>query len=255
MLLPLVAVAMIAGAAPTPVVVELFTSEGCSSCPPVDLLLQELVEKQPVSGAEIVPLSWHVDYWDYIGWRDPFDAPEFSDRQNAYASVFGENSVYTPQFVIDGAAHFPASRARAFEAIGQAAGTAHASVKVNAKAGAGGIAVELEVGALPGGGNADAWVAITEGPLSSKVQAGENRGRVLTHVAVVRSLTLLGRIAAAGGHVAKTIKIDPAWKRESLAVVAFVQRAGHGSILGTARVAPVQPERRSDAPESKAQKL
>ena len=184
------------------VVAELFTSEGCSSCPPADALLMRLAHEQFVPGVRVLALGEHVDYWDRLGWRDPFSSPGFSNRQSEYeARVFHSGSVYTPQLVIDGRFQEVGSDVNAVRrAIARAAQDAKAEVVVTAQPDdAGHVRVQVQVSTPPGaviGERADVIVALTEDQLTSDVQRGENRGRLLKHGAVVRSLTALGSLTA-----------------------------------------------------------
>lgn len=225
-----------------PVVVELFTSEGCSSCPPADALLARLARTQPVPGAEIIPLKLHVDYWNRLGWTDPFSSAAFSQRQSHYADSLGNESVYTPQMVVDGRAEFVGSaEAKAMRAI---AGAAQApkplmELRVDTKAG-NTMTVQTRIPALSGrtpGEAADIFLAITEDNLHSDVKSGENAGRSFDHVAVVRLLRSLIRVrpgqqddAIASGGFA----LEPAWKREHLRAVVFVQEEKSRHILAAA---------------------
>src|SRR3984957_4273429 len=135
----------------TPVLVELFTSEGCSSCPPADALLQKL-DQQPIPGEEMIVLSEHVDYWNHIGWKDPYSARFFSDRQGAYARRLGLPDVYTPQMVVDGNTQFLGSDAAlAQKALAKALTQPKVSIRLSGvSSGATNLLLaHLEAGALP----------------------------------------------------------------------------------------------------------
>src|SRR5215468_5812047 len=120
-----------AGGVRSPVIVELFTSEGCSSCPPADAVLMQLQKTQPGPGAEVITLSEHVDYWNYIGWSDPFSSAAFSARQETYAQAFGTERIYTPQMIVDGQTEFVGSSLdKAREAIAKAARSPKADVRI-----------------------------------------------------------------------------------------------------------------------------
>jgi len=219
----------------TPVIVELFTSEGCSDCPPADRLLYQLAQTQPVPGAEIIALEQHVDYWDYEGWRDPFSSSQFTLRQKEYICVFNAPTPYTPQMIVDGTTQFVGSDGlRALAAIAKAAQTPKADLQIEQRSGANSSqrAVSLRV-SLPGlnGGilrhGADVLLAITEDNLASNVTRGENAGVQMNHRAVVRELRVLGRVNSDGAFSANPdLSLPQNWKRENLHVVAFVQDHG-----------------------------
>jgi len=220
----------------TPVIVELFTSEGCSSCPPADALLSRFRKAQPIAGADVIALGEHVDYWDHGGWADRFSSPRFSARQGDYSRAFRKDTVYTPQMIVDGQAQFVGSdEDQARTAIARAARQPKAHVSLTRA----GDTLSVQVDHLPSsakGDPADVVLAITEGGLSSSVGGGENAGRRLGHSAVVRRLTPLG--AVSGGAFTATPSVTPVsgWRRENLSAVVFVQERASRRIVGAAEV-------------------
>jgi hypothetical protein len=216
-----------------PVLVELFTSEGCSSCPPADAFLQKL-DLQPVAGAEMIVLSEHVDYWNHIGWKDPYSARFYSDRQSAYAKRFDLDGPYTPQMVVDGSSEFvgsdPDLARKGFERA-----LAVAKLPVHLSAIAMGmentLTAHVETGTAPS--DSEVVVAIALNHAASQVLHGENGGRTLTHTAVVRTMVKVGT-AKRGQRFAQDvqIKLEPGLARDNLRVIAFVQEVPQGKVLG-----------------------
>jgi len=240
---------LIAAGPPVPIVVELFTSEGCSSCPPADALLQKLLDTQPLAGAQIIGLGEHVDYWDHQGWKDRFSSAALTNRQQVYGARFNNDSVYTPQMIVDGRAELVGSDAGAArKALERAQTASHGIVRIEIddRGAAGGasaraIAVTITASELPRAGSdrADVIVAVTEDRLRSDVTRGENHGRVLTHAAVVRYLAPAGeasRETPTTLHAEIPVAAD--WQRSQLKVVAFVQERRNRAILAAA-VLPV----------------
>ena len=240
------AVATRAQAPRTGVLVELFTSEGCSSCPPADDLLIRLDQEQPVPDAEIIVISEHVDYWNRLGWADPFSSAAFSERQNQYAGAFGTNQIYTPQMVVDGRREFIGSlEGKARREIARAAQTPKAKVvlvKESAHLPDDLISMHVSVGQLPrttSNGTGEAWLAITEGELSTDVRRGENAFRTLQHTGVVRRMELLRALEAgdAEGFAAEfTVSLAPEWKRQNLRAVVFIQERVSRRVLGVGQM-------------------
>src|SRR5262249_37293534 len=235
--------------APTPVLVELFTSEGCSDCPPADAVLARLVDEQPVAGAQVIALGEHVDYWDRMGWKDRFSSASLTSRQQVYGVHFNLESVYTPQIVVDGRAQLVGSDDRAArKAIEREAKSLHAAVSLTLESVSDrAAAVAVTVANLPRaarGDRVDVHVAVTEDHVTTEVKRGETGGRTPPHTAVVGSLTTIGQADADGRAPARAeIPLGADWRRDQLKVVAFVQEQRGRAILGSAAL-PLQTARR-----------
>jgi hypothetical protein len=218
-------------AADVPVLAELFTSEGCSSCPPADAVLIKLDRLQPVTGAHVIVLSEHVDYWNQLGWRDPFSSPQFTRRQADYARRMG-SEVYTPQLVIDGRVQLNGSDAKDIQAaIMRAAARPKRPVRiVQAKREGDNAVVHLSVPALPSG-RSDVWVAVADESGQSSVTMGENSGRKLAHVAMVRSLSKVGSVSKSEGFD-QTVRLPlNAANTAGSRIVVFVGQP-HSAVIG-----------------------
>jgi len=209
-----------------PVVIELFTSEGCSSCPPADALLERLDRSQPVPGAQIVVLSEHVDYWNHIGWADPYSSHAFSARQEEYARRFRTQGPYTPQMVVDGRSEFVGSDARAAEsAIRSAAKYPKAAIRISED---GGSAI-IDVAPLPSGTarKAGVFAAYAADSGTQDVVRGENRGRRLHHVAIAKELKQIGTVDDRMEFKTK-LPIESGAR-----LIVFIQEFGNGPVWGT----------------------
>jgi hypothetical protein len=226
-----------------PVVVELFTSEGCSSCPPADSFLAELERQQPYGRAEVIALEEHVDYWDQQGWVDPFSSSSWTSRQFVYSGALGNGNPYTPQMVVDGTEEFVGSHIlKARQAIETAAAAKKTKVSVNEvspidnKAVTFSVEVEKVLSSTPGD-TPEVIFAVTEAGLYSKVSAGENSGKVLHHAPVLRELKVIGAADRTGSEAftaQRTVKLNSSWKAENLRAVVFVQEKKSRHILGAA---------------------
>jgi hypothetical protein len=229
-MLALVVVPISAVGADMPVVIELFTSEGCSSCPPADALLVELGRKPPPSGTKLILLGEHVDYWNYIGWTDRFSSAAFSERQNDYAKQLHLATVYTPQMVIDGHLQLVGNEAaEVYRDISkEAAEPKPAQVSLRWES-----PKKLHVAVqAPGGERPKVLLAITEDGLSTAIKAGENGGRTLQHAAVVRQLRELGTATNGQFQTDVDLAAHPDWNPVKLKVVVLVQQPGTGRIIG-----------------------
>ena len=208
-----------------PVVVELFTSEGCSSCPPADAVLVQLSQKSDTS---LILLGEHVDYWNYIGWTDRFSSKQFSERQSDYAKAL-HASVYTPQVVIDGRDQFVGNDAAQVQKRIATAASAQKPAKVSLAWEGNSLRISVQTAQQI---RAQVLLAITEDGLSTEVGKGENGGRTLHHAAVVRSLRAIGNLT--GGQFDGTVDVSRRgeWNPQKLKVAVLVQEAGSMRIVG-----------------------
>lgn len=220
-----------------PVLVELFTSEGCSTCPPADHFL-ELLDGQPEAGMQIIVLSEHVDYWDHLGWRDPYSSPDFTQRQSSYAQHFRLNDVYTPQMVVDGTRQMSGvSFKEAESALNEARKTVKTELRITDVAVDGAklrVHVESPVTLPERMRNAELYVVVALNHAESSVARGENAKKHLTHTAVVRKMVRVDKVKA-GERMVRDVecKID-ANETANLRVIAFLQDPDSGRVVGSA---------------------
>jgi hypothetical protein len=226
-------------AARVPVLVELFTSEGCSSCPPADRLLQVLDEKQPATGAELIVLSEHVDYWNSLGWKDPFSSSQYTARQQDYSNRYNLDGVYTPQLVVDGRYGFVGSDGHeASSAIQRAIRERKIPIAISNVARNGNqVTARVESFADQNfkGARGVLYVALADNRQESHVARGENAGRSLAHVAVTRVLKQVGTIDLDSGSTKEiALPVQPGSVASGLRLVAFIQDPKSGHVLGVA---------------------
>jgi hypothetical protein len=226
--------------ASTAVLIELFTSEGCSSCPPADAWLQQLELSQPIAGAQLIVLSEHVDYWDHDGWKDPYSSSLLTARQSDYVHALGLSSPYTPQVIVDGKNELQLNDP---QQVGQVLLKAAKAPQVPVSIGA--LSVEgnepqilrahIDVNGEEQKRNADIFAAVALNHAESQVAHGENGGKRLTHVAVVEELVKIGRLEK-GKTFSKDIQIKLGHNIDSrnLRLIVFVQEPEVGSVVGAA---------------------
>ena len=235
--LPASAVAQTTQANRAPVLVELFTSEGCSSCPPADALLAKLDLAQPIDGAEIIVLGEHVDYWDGQGWHDRFSSHQYTERQNEYCGRLRVDSSYTPQMIVDGTDQFVGNdAAHAVRAIQRAAQTPKIKLLLSQPVVDGQkVSASVSSPAQTATKKADLYAALVDPKDTTEVRGGENGGRRLQHAGVVRSLQRVGKLKDLGaGPVSFSLNAPADAKPGQMRVVVFAQESGQGAVLGAA---------------------
>ena len=221
-----------------PVVVELFTSEGCSSCPPADEFVRELDQQQPVPGAQLIVLSEHVDYWDHDGWKDPYSSAALTDRQAAYERALGVSTSYTPQMIVDGADEIHLTDPHQIEKTLQRE-AARAKILVELEKvtldASSGLQAHVAADGGDSGSKGEIYLAVALNEADSNVLRGENGGRYLVHTAVVVQMERIGKLEKGQKFEREVqLKLKPGVDPLNLRVIAFVQAPGQGKLLGAA---------------------
>lgn len=220
--------------AKTPVLVELFTAQGCPSCPAADKILHDLETTQPIAGAEIIALAWHVSYWDSFTWKDEFALPAFGQRQSAYARAFNIGETYTPQMIVDGRVYF----------VGTKLDKATKEITTSAKISKPEISVSLEkdkakisIPNLPKHERSTVYMVLTQDDLTRKMERGNNAGKTLVHSAIARDLRAVASIEPQTMKFESetVLQLQPEWKKENLNLIVFVQENGSRNILAVSK--------------------
>jgi hypothetical protein len=212
-------------------VLELFTSQGCSSCPPADALLAELGKKPGY-----VTLSYSVDYWNYLGWRDTLSSAANSDRQRDYARMRGDGSVYTPQVVVDGLLHVNGANEAAIEMAMRNAAKRLEDVRVPVNMHAEGDTLVIGIGAAPEKSDqrsATIWLAVAQDDATVSITRGENRGKTLSYYHPVKELTPIGMWE--GDAMTLRLPLKDLKTMGGDCLVALLQVENAGPILGAAQ--------------------
>jgi hypothetical protein len=213
-------------------VVELFTSEGCSSCPPADRVLSRVAARAKTQSLPVYTLSFHVDYWNYLGWRDRFSSSSYSDRQRGYASINPNEGTYTPQAVVNGQAECVGSDASRIDSLVAAALERQSRTKIALEARHTGVGVELGYRVSGDTAGRVLNLALVEPHAESAVKSGENAGERLTHVNVVRAFE--SRPLAGGGVGTWSFKPSADFGARRVSIVAYAEDTTQRDISGAA---------------------
>jgi hypothetical protein len=230
--------ALAAGETRTPVLVELFTSEDCENCPKAEEALARLAREQPLERVELIPLAFHVDAYDDLGWKDRFGSPDFTRRQRRYNAALSHGKLFAPHMVVDGERSFLANEEQARVHAEMAGKRRKAPVKLEARVEKGELVLEVRLERKPEK-EVEVWAALAEEGLVTKVTGGPNKGRTLTHTAVVRTWVVLPepKPEGEGFRTEARLKLQPGWKRERMRVVVALQKPWAGRVEGLATVA------------------